>query len=90
MYSTQLCADCIRSKKELTDHGVVFEVRDVEKDPGVNQEFLAIVGNGSRNIPRILIQREVKGELMTVETLIEPTTKELTDSLVSNGFISLG
>lgn len=76
MYGAMWCGDCVRAKRLMDEHAVVFEFRDTEAQPELSEiviRFNEQLGLGSkRRIPIILI-----GDMV----LSEPTNDELARAL---------
>ncbi|AOY55617.1 MAG: hypothetical protein RI933_275 [Actinomycetota bacterium] len=77
-YGADWCSDCRRSKAQLNELGVKYELRDVEKEPefAIQSELVA----GRKNIPVILFE---DGKF-----LVEPSNIQLADALRERGLIA--
>ena len=53
VYGTATCADCLRSKRFLTERGIGFEWVDLESDPDA-VDYVRALQNGARMIPTIV------------------------------------
>lgn len=89
MYSTTWCGDCALSRRVLAREKVLFVEKIIDTDPEAEQEFTAIIGDGPRSIPRILFRQNDRstGEMVTIDTLVEPTPVTLINVLRKHGYI---
>jgi glutaredoxin len=76
MYGAMWCGDCVRAKRLMDTHAVVFEFRDIEAHPELADAVISyneLLGLGpKRRIPVILVGEKV---------LSEPTNDELAQAL---------
>lgn len=71
MFGAQWCGDCRRTKRQLDDHGVAFEYRDVERDDVAKLEAIRI--SGKQSIPVVLFSDGTH--------LVEPSGPALAEKL---------
>ena len=79
MYTTKWCGDCMRSKQLLSQLGVEYEERDIEKKAEWVAEVERING-GNKSVPTILIS----GEDGKQRVLVEPSNEQLRSELEVN------
>ncbi len=91
VYGAPWCGDCRTSKAVLEKHNILFLYRDIEVDAQAQREFLEMVGDGPRSIPRILFRQrdESTEEMEIIDTLVEPTPVALIGALKTHGYISV-
>lgn len=56
-YTTNSCPHCIKAKEYLAKSGYLYQVRDIDKDPGARDEFSKL---GVQGVPAF----EIGGELV--------------------------
>ncbi len=78
MYSTTWCPDCIRSKRTLDKHGVMYEEINIEKDPAA-VALVRKINRGARSVPTIVF--------LDHSTLTEPNSSELVSKLRELGLV---
>ncbi|HEU4868150.1 MAG TPA: glutaredoxin domain-containing protein [Actinomycetota bacterium] len=78
MYSTTWCPDCIRSKRTLDKHGVVYEEINIEQDPSA-VALVKKINRGARSVPTIVFPDS--------STLTEPNNNELVSKLQELGLV---
>ena len=78
MYSTTWCPDCIRSKRTLYKHGVVYEEINIEQDPSA-VALVKKINRGARSVPTIVFPDS--------STLTEPNNNELVSKLQELGLV---
>jgi mycoredoxin len=78
MYSTTWCPDCIRSKRTLDKHGVVYEEINIEQDPSA-VALVKRINRGARSVPTIVFPDS--------STLTEPNSNELVSKLKELGLV---
>jgi thioredoxin reductase (NADPH) len=71
VYGAEWCADCHRSRALLDQFKVAYTYKDIDSDPAIKEEMLALV-DGQNTIPTIVI-----GDT----TLQEPSNAELIEAL---------
>ena len=73
MYTTRVCADCLRAKAFLESHGVTYLQIGIEGDDEATQ-FVYQVNNGMRSVPTIIFPDGA--------VLVEPTWEDLRKKLL--------
>ena len=58
IYTTSWCGDCHRLSRQLKDHQVVFEERDIERNPADFQTMMGYT-HGKRVIPTVDIEGQI-------------------------------
>jgi mycoredoxin len=71
VYSTSWCGDCHRLMRELRDHQIPFEERDIEKSQTDYQTMMGYT-HGKRVIPTV----EINGKI-----LINPNYSQVAEAL---------
>ncbi|NBU31558.1 MAG: NrdH-redoxin [Actinobacteria bacterium] len=71
MYGADWCADCIRSKRQLSELGIEFEYLDVEHDEALREQALQVAG--VKSIPVVIFP---DGSF-----LVEPSNPAMLDKL---------
>ncbi|HQK94455.1 MAG TPA: glutaredoxin domain-containing protein [Armatimonadota bacterium] len=77
-YGADWCPDCLRSKRYLEHHGVVFRFVDTDADPGANEAIRHLQG-GRERIPTIVFP---DGSF-----LVEPSNSQLSSKLQELGLL---
>jgi glutaredoxin len=72
VYGADWCMDCLRAKRFLIRHNIIFQWIDIDLDPQA-ERFVRENNNGLRSIPTILF---TDGSI-----LVEPSNQELADKL---------
>lgn len=71
----RFCPDVARSRRRLTDPGIVWTGYDIEADASAGAESERLTGR--RGVPTLVIGQRI---------LVEPSTRQLDDALVAGGF----
>jgi len=69
VYTTNDCIECTMVKKVLTEEGILFEIRDISKDPSFQKE---VEQYGYLGVPvTVLEDRAVKGFTNELKEIID-------------------
>jgi mycoredoxin len=70
VYATSWCGDCRRAKKFMDEHGIAYELVDIDHNAGA-EAFVKQVNRGNRSVPTIVFP---DGSI-----LVEPRTSQLAE-----------
>ncbi len=70
VYATSWCGDCRRAKKFMDDHGIAYELVDIDQNAD-GEAFVKQVNRGNRSVPTIVFP---DGSI-----LVEPRNSQLAE-----------
>ena len=70
VYATSWCGDCRRAKKFMDDHGIAYELVDIDQNAD-GEAFVKQVNRGNRSVPTIVFP---DGTI-----LVEPRNRQLAE-----------
>jgi len=79
MYGAEWCADCFRAKKVFTENKIDYTYIDIDKNEEAKSYVKEINPQGNETIPVIKFPDN--------SVLIEPSTSDLTNYLITLGMI---
>lgn len=89
VYGAEWCADCHQSRQLLNEYKVAYDYYDIDSDPKLKAEMLALT-NGQNVIPTIkigdrIVQEPTNDELLTMLDLKHPETETVTHDVIIVG-----
>ena len=72
VYATSWCGDCRRAKKFLDDHGIAYDLVDIDQNAD-GEAFVKQANRGNRSVPTIVFS---DGSM-----LVEPRNSQLAEKL---------
>ncbi len=89
VYGAEWCADCHQSRQLLNEHKVAYDYYDIDSDPKLKAEMLALT-NGQNVIPTIkigdrIVQEPTNDELLTMLDLKQPEPETVTHDVIIVG-----